>query len=85
LDFLPRPVQLVLGDWDLFLALGYLPPQLRAKLGFDWTPADQRRFDRWQRCFAALDRLTPRAVVRLGMLATIWDMRLRYVTGATVV
>lgn len=67
------------------MALGYLLPQLRAKLRFDWTAADPRRFDRWQRCFAALDGLTPRAVVRLGMLATIWDMRLRYLTGATVV
>ncbi|MQY17614.1 oxygenase MpaB family protein [Nocardia macrotermitis] len=85
LDFLPRPVQLLLGDWDLFMTLGYLPPQLRAKLGFDWTAAEQRRFDRWQRGLAALDRLTPRAVVRLGMLATIWDMRLRYVIGATIV
>ena len=31
------------------MTLGYLPPQLRAKLGFDWTEADQSRFDRWQR------------------------------------
>ncbi|WP_067898271.1 oxygenase MpaB family protein [Nocardia vaccinii] len=85
LDFLPRPVQILLGDWDLFMTLGYLPPQLREKLGFDWTAAEQDRFDRWQRRLAVLDRLTPRAVVRLGMRAAIWDMRLRYVTGATVV
>ena len=85
LDFLPRPVQILLGDWDLFMTLGYLPPRLREKLGFDWTAAEQDRFDRWQRRLAVLDRLTPRAVVRLGMRAAIWDMRLRYVTGATVV
>lgn len=85
LDFLPRPVQILLGEWDLFMTLGYLPPRLREKLGFDWTAAEQRRFDRWQRGLAVLDRLTPRAVVRLGMRAAIWDMRLRYVAGATVV
>ncbi|MGW0357708.1 oxygenase MpaB family protein [Nocardia nova] len=85
LDFLPAPVSAVLGNWNLFMTLGYLPPQLRRKLGFRWTAAEQRRFDRWQRVLRGFDRLTPPVVVRLGMRATVWDMRLRYITGATVV
>ncbi|WP_081635639.1 oxygenase MpaB family protein [Nocardia sp. BMG111209] len=85
LDFLPAPVSRLLGDSNLFLVLGHLPPVLREKLGCAWTATDQRRFDRWQRVLGRLDRLTPPAVVRMGMRATVWDMRLRYIIGATVV
>lgn len=85
LDFLPAPFQSLFGDWNLFMTVGYLPAQLRDKLGFTWTAVEQDRFDRWQRLLRMFDRLTPRAVMRLSMRAAVWDMRLRYVTGATVV
>lgn len=85
LDFLPAPLHKVFGDWNLFLTLGYLPEQLREKLGFDWDSTHQRRFDRWQRAFRALDRVTPTALSRIGVRAVVWDMRLRYILGLTVV
>lgn len=85
LDFLPAPVSALFGGWNLFMTLGYLPPQLREKLGFGWTAAQQRRFDRWQRLLGVLDLFTPRFLTRLGVQAVVWDMRLRHRIGATVV
>lgn len=85
LDFLPAPIPALFGGWNLFMTLGYLPPQLRDKLGFAWSDAQQRRFDRWQRIFGLLDLFTPRFLVRLGVHAVVWDMRLRHRIGATVV
>lgn len=85
LDFLPAPISALFGGWNLFMTLGYLPPQLREKLGFGWSDAQQRRFDRWQRVFGVLDLFTPRFLTRLGVHAVVWDMRLRHRIGATVV
>ncbi|MEB4209990.1 oxygenase MpaB family protein [Mycobacterium sp. 94-17] len=85
LDFLPAPVPRLLGGWNLFMTLGYLPAQLRDKLGFEWSDAQQRRFDRWQRGLSVLDMFTPRFLMRLGVRAVVWDMRLRHKLGATVV
>lgn len=85
LDFLPAPISALFGGWNLFMTLGYLPPQLRDKLGFDWSDERQRRFDRWQRIFGVLDMFTPRFLVRLGVHALVWDMRLRHRIGVTVV
>lgn len=85
LEFLPAAVSALFGRWNLFMTLGYLPPQLRDKLGFAWSDGQQRRFDRWQRIFGVLDMFTPRFLVRLGVQALVWDMRLRHRTGATVV
>jgi uncharacterized protein (DUF2236 family) len=85
LTFLPAPISALFGGWNLFMTLGYLPPQLREKLGFRWSGAQQRRFDRWQRVFGVLDLFTPRFLTRLGVQAVVWDMRLRHRIGATVV
>jgi uncharacterized protein (DUF2236 family) len=85
LDFLPKPVGALFGDWNLFMTLGYLPAALRERLGFDWTDADQRRFERWLALGRIQDRLVPRRLARAGWIALIWDMRLRYITGRTVV
>lgn len=85
LDFLPAPISALFGRWNLFMTLGYLPPQLRGKLGFDWSAAQQRRFDRWQRVLGVFDLFTPRFLARLGMHALVWDMRVRHRIGATVV
>ncbi|MCM6774004.1 oxygenase MpaB family protein [Nocardia sp. CDC159] len=85
LDFLPTPIRWLFGGWNLFLTLGYLPPRLRDKLDVTWTAQQQRRFDRWQSVFRVLDRLTPRAAVRMAVRLVVWDMRLRNKIGATVV
>ncbi|MBO0852737.1 MAG: DUF2236 domain-containing protein [Nocardia sp.] len=85
LDFLPAPTEKLLGDWNLFMTLGYLPPTLRAKLGFDWTDAQQRRFESLLRLLRVLDRLTPHLIAHLGLRLLIWDMRARHAIGITVV
>lgn len=85
LNFLPTPIPALLGSWNLFMTLGYLPSRLREKLGFGWSEAQQRRFDRWQRVLGVLDLFTPRFLMRLGVKAVVWDMRMRRITGATVV
>lgn len=85
LDFLPIPLPAAVGRWNLFLTMGYLPPQLREQLGYVWTTEHQRRFTRWLSVFRVLDRLTPRVMARAAMKSVVWDMRLRYITGLTVV
>ena len=52
---IPRPVVL-LREW---LAAGHLPPELRDAMGFSWSPAQQRRFDRFNRVLGALVRRLP--------------------------
>ena len=85
LAFLPAPISKLIGGWNQFLALGFLPDQLREKLGHEWTAADRRRFEEWLKVFRVLDRLTPRALMRIAMKAYVWDLRLRYVTGRVIV
>lgn len=41
------------------LALGTLPPEIRAQYGFEWHPRDQRRFERIMRALAALRSAMP--------------------------
>jgi len=53
----PRPV-VRLREW---LAAGYLPPGLRDAMGFSWSVAQQRRFDRFNRALGALVRRLPPA------------------------
>lgn len=38
LDFLPAPVSALFGGWNLFMTLGYLPPQLRESSGSAGRP-----------------------------------------------
>jgi uncharacterized protein (DUF2236 family) len=41
------------------LTVGLLPPRIRAAYGFEWSGADQRRFDRHLRVLRAVRRATP--------------------------
>ena len=85
LAFLPAPISKLIGGWNQFLALGFLPDQGRWKLVEDWTAADRRRFEEWLKVFRVLDHITARALMRIAMKAYVWDLRLRYVTGRVIV
>ena len=79
--FLPAPIWRPLASWNLFITNGFLPPQLRTQMGFEWTARDERRFERWLRVFRLLDRMIPSPLGPAGMRLFIWDMRFRYITG----
>lgn len=49
--------------------LGSLPPRLRRELGFDWSAADQARYDRLRHRIRRVMRATPRAVRTAGTRA----------------
>jgi len=56
--------------------LGSLPPRLRAELGFDWSAADQARYERAVRRIRRVMRATPRSVrtagTRLNNVYLLW-------------
>ena len=63
-----KPVRWLPGSWwqrhrqaQLFLIRATLPPELRQKLGLEWSTRDQRRFDRFARVVRILVNPIPAA------------------------
>lgn len=81
LRFLPRPVRAVNGPLNLWLTIGFLPPEFRAAMGFRWSPQDQSRFDRLVGVLAALRRPLPARVRRFPLDWFLWDFRVRSKLG----
>ncbi len=85
LRFLPRPVSLLNGRFNLWLTTGFLPPEFRDAMGLEWSPADQRRFDRFIAVLAATRRPVPAALRRFPMDWFLWDFRVRSALGRRLV
>ncbi|MFB4308431.1 oxygenase MpaB family protein [Actinomadura sp. GTD37] len=85
LRFLHAPVRLALGRTHTFLTLGFLPQPFRDELGYDWTPRDQRRFDRVMRALARTNRLMPRPAREFPFNLYLHDFRRRIKSGRPVV
>lgn len=79
-----RLVASTLGPSYAFLTRAHLPPYFRELMGWTWTEADQRRFERVLRLQALADRLGNRAVIRLGYRLHVVDFRLRRRVGLPV-
>lgn len=78
-----RAVHLILGTPFELVTRGALPPEFRALMGYEWTQADQRAFDRYVRAMRGIHRVTP------GLWPIPWklhllDLRLRRRTGRRV-
>ncbi|WP_067830992.1 oxygenase MpaB family protein, partial [Actinomadura kijaniata] len=85
LYFLPGPMRRVLGPTNRFLCVGFLPEPFREALGFRWSAADQRRFDRFCRAAAAVNRNLPGPVRGFPWNLYLWDVRRRIRDGRPIV
>ncbi|MGK5554962.1 oxygenase MpaB family protein [Actinomadura kijaniata] len=85
LSFLPGPVRRVFGPANRFLCVGFLPEPFREALGFRWSAADQRRFERLCRTAAAVNRALPGPVRGFPWNLYLWDVRRRIRDGRPIV
>ena len=77
---IPGPV-LRLRTW---LVTGYLPAELRPKLGLTWTPGQQRRFERFNRAVGAVVRRLPEDRRAWPFTRSIAHIRARTAAGEPV-
>lgn len=70
-----NPLVWPLARLQRFLTAGLLPPHLRAGIGLEWGPIQQRRFDRLFSVIRATYPHLPRPVRTLPKNAYMWDMR----------
>ena len=83
--FLPAPLRLLAGRFNLFATKGFLAPEFRAQMKMTWTAAQQRRFELLLTALRVADRVIPREVWILGYRMYLWDMRARARRGKRVV
>lgn len=83
--FLPAPVRRVLGSFNRFVTLGFLPQEFRDELGVTWTDRDQARFDTYVRTTARVNRVLPRPVREFPWNVYLWDVRRRIRKGRPIV
>jgi uncharacterized protein (DUF2236 family) len=83
--FLPAPLRLLAGRFNLFATKGFLPPEFRAHMKMSWSPLQQRQFDLLLFGLRLADRVIPREVWLLGYRMYLWDMRARARKGKKVV
>ena len=64
--FLPAPLRMLAGRFNLFATKGFLPAEFRAQMKMTWTAAQQRRFEWLLTALRVADRVIPRDVWILG-------------------
>ena len=83
--FLPAPLRLLAGKFNLFATTGFLPVEFRAHMQLPWSGRQQRRFEWLLTALRIADRVIPREVWVLGYRTYLWDMRARARRGKRVV
>jgi uncharacterized protein (DUF2236 family) len=83
--FLPAPLRLLAGRFNLFATTGFLSPEFRALMQLSWSGRQQRQFDRLLAVLSIIDRVIPRQFWVLGYRIYLWDMRWRARGGRRVV
>ena len=83
--FLPAPLRMLAGPFNLFATKGFLPAEFRAQMKMTWTAAQQRRFDLLLTALRVADRVIPREVWILGYRMYLRDMRARARRGKRIV
>lgn len=86
-DFAMMPgwVRLPFGRFNRFVTTGYLPPLFRDQMQLDWSPRQQRRFERLMRTVGRTTKLMPRPIRTFPFNAYLWDMRRRAAAGRHLV
>lgn len=85
LRFLHPAISKVLGPFNRFVSIGFLPPEIRTKMGFEWSEQQQQRFERVIAVVGGVNRLLPRAVRQLPLTSMLWDFRRRVRKGLPLV
>jgi uncharacterized protein (DUF2236 family) len=83
--FLPAPLRLLAGRFNLFATTGFLPDEFRTHMRLSWSGAQQRRFEWLLTALRVADRVIPREVWVLGYQLYLRDMRSRARRGKRVV
>jgi uncharacterized protein (DUF2236 family) len=83
--FLPAPLRLLAGRFNLFATKGFLPPEFRTHMKISWSTAQQRQFEWLLGALRIADRVIPREVWILGYRMYLRDMRARARKGKRVV
>jgi uncharacterized protein (DUF2236 family) len=83
--FLPAPLRLIAGRFNMFATTGFLPEEFRTHMGLQWTASQQRRFEWLLAALRIADRIIPRDVWLLGYQLYLRDMRSRARRGRRVV
>jgi uncharacterized protein (DUF2236 family) len=83
--FLPAPLRLLAGRFNLFATAGFLPAEFRSQMRFSWTAGQQRRFEWLLTVLRLADRVIPREVWVLGYELYLRDMRDRARHGRRIV
>lgn len=85
LAFLPAPLRLLAGPFNLFATTGFLPSEFRDLMQLAWSADQQRRFDWLLSGLRVADHVIPRDLWLLGYRLYLWDMRTRARRGRRVV
>ncbi|OJZ73316.1 hypothetical protein BRW65_13580 [Mycobacterium paraffinicum] len=85
LAFLPWPLRVVAGPFNLFATTGFLAPEFRALMQLDWSRGQQRRFGWLLSALRLADLFVPHRVWLLGYRMYLWDMRFRARRGWRIV
>ncbi|MDT5081594.1 MAG: hypothetical protein QOJ80_6231, partial [Mycobacterium sp.] len=85
LAFLPAPLRLLAGPFNLFATTGFLPAEVRELMSLPWSAGQQRRFGLLLRGLRVADRVIPRELWVFGYRIYLWDMRARARRGRRVV
>jgi uncharacterized protein (DUF2236 family) len=85
LAFLPWPLRVVGGPFNLFATTGFLAPEFRAHMQLPWTAGQQRRFEWLLTALRLADRVIPRRLWLFGFQTYLWDMRHRAKQGKRIV
>lgn len=85
LAFLPWPLRVLAGPFNLFATTGFLAPEFRELMRLDWSPGRQRRFDWLLSALRLADLFLPHGIWLLGYQIYLWDMRFRARRGWRIV
>jgi uncharacterized protein (DUF2236 family) len=83
--FLPAPLRLLAGPFNLFATAGFLPAEFRSQMRLSWTASQQRKFEWLLTALRLADRVIPREVWILGYELYLRNMRLRARRGRRIV
>ena len=83
--FLPWPLRVLAGPFNLFATTGFLAPEFRAMMRLDWSRSQQRRVGWLLVALRLADRLIPHRAWIFSNQLYLWDMRSRARRGRRVV
>jgi uncharacterized protein (DUF2236 family) len=85
LRWLPRVISVPLEPFNRFVTAGFLPPEFREQMLLTWSPARQRRFERFTGLLGAVVRRLPRWAQAFPYNVLLWDLRRRIRAGRPLV